>query len=201
MKVMTNDKDIFKIKHNNLRPAKGRILISEPFLQNIYFQRAVILLVEHNLNGSMGFVLNKRTNLIVNDFFPEMKFFPNIPIYLGGPVHANHLFFIHALGNEMIPEGVKVLDNLYFDGNFETLKRYIMQGGVVEGKVKFFLGYSGWSENQLNDEIVRDSWLVGTSSVNNMMQAEGDAFWNSSVDALGNRYKAWKNYPVNPDMN
>ena len=198
---MAYDKDIFKIKHNNLRPAKGRILISEPFLHNVYFQRAVILLVEHNLNGSMGFVLNKRTNLIVNNFFPEMKFFPNIPIFLGGPVHANHLFFIHALGNEMIPEGVKILNNLYFDGNFETLKRYIMQGGVVEGKVKFFLGYSGWSENQLNDEIVRDSWLVGTSSVNNMMQAEGDAFWNSSVDALGNRYKTWKNYPVNPEMN
>jgi putative transcriptional regulator len=198
---MAEEQDIFRIKHNSLRPGKGRILISEPFLQNIYFQRAVILLVEHNQNGSMGFVLNKRTNLIVNNFFPEMKFFPDIPIYLGGPVHANHLFFIHALGDEIIPEGVKVVDNLYFDGNFEALKRYIMQGSPVKGKVKFFLGYSGWGENQLTDEIDRDSWLVGASSVKNIMQSEDDSFWNNAVDSLGGPYKTWKNYPVNPEMN
>ncbi|MDR0794680.1 MAG: YqgE/AlgH family protein [Tannerella sp.] len=198
---MSQEKDIFKIKHNNLRPGKGRLLISEPFLQNIYFQRAVILLVEHNLKGSMGFVLNKRTNLIINDFFPEMKYFPDIPIYLGGPVHSNHLFFIHTLGGEIIPDGVKVAENLYFDGHFEVLKRYIMQGGAVEGKVKFFLGYSGWSENQLIDEIIRDSWLVCNSSIKNIMRAEGDAFWNHSIDSLGSPYKTWKNYPKNPEWN
>ena len=198
---MAKDKDIFKIKHNNLQPRKGRILISEPFLQNVFFQRAVILLIEHNKNGSMGFVLNKRTNLIVNTFFPEMKFFPDIPIYLGGPVHSNHLFFIHSLGEEIIPDGVKVINNLCFDGNFEALKQYILQGGPVEGKVKFFLGYSGWSTNQLTGEIVSDSWLVGNSSINSIMQAEGDSFWTNSVDSLGNQYKIWKNYPVNPEMN
>jgi putative transcriptional regulator len=198
---MAQDKDIFKIKHNNLRPGKGKILISEPFLQNIFFQRAVILLVEHNENGTMGFVLNKRTNLIVNTFLQEMKFYPDIPIYLGGPVHSNHLFFIHALGDKIIPDGVKIVDNLYFDGNFEALKHYIMQGGVVEGKVKFFLGYSGWSENQLTDEIDSDSWLVGNASIKNIMRAEGDSFWNHAVDSLGGKYKTWKNYPVNPYLN
>jgi len=198
---MAKDKDIFKIKHNNLRPGKGKILISEPFLQSVYFQRSVILLVEHNKNGSMGFVLNKRTNLTMNTFFPEMKFFPDIPIYLGGPVHSNHLFFIHALGDEIIPDGVKVIDNLYFDGDFDTLKHYMTQGGSVEGKVKFFLGYSGWSENQLTDEIVRDSWLVGNASIQNIMQAKTDSLWAHAVDSLGKQYKTWKNYPVNPEMN
>ena len=198
---MAQDKDVFRIRHNSIRPGKGRILISEPFLQGVFFQRSVILLVEHNKNGSMGFVLNKRTNLIVNTFFPEMKFYPDIPIYLGGPVHANHLFFIHALGNEIIPDGIKVIDNLYFDGNFEALKRYIMQGGAVEGKVKFFLGYSGWSENQLTDEIISDSWLVGHSSIQHIMQPEVDSLWDTAVDSLGNPYKTWKNYPLNPDLN
>jgi len=149
----------------------------------------------------MGFVLNKRTNLIVNSFFPEIKFLPDIPIYLGGPVHSNHLFFIHSLGDKIIPNGEKIFDNLYFDGNLEALKHYMIQGGPVEGKVKFFLGYSGWSENQLTDEIIRDSWLVSNSSTKNIMQAEGDSFWNNSVDSLGCQYKTWKNYPVNPEMN
>ena len=198
---MANNKDVFKIKHNNLQPRKGRILISEPFLQSVFFQRAVILLVDHNENGSMGFVLNKRTNLTVNTFFPEMKFFPDIPIYLGGPVHSNHLFFIHVLGNEIIPNGLKVIDNLYFDGDFDALKRYVTQGCPVEGKVKFFLGYSGWGESQLTDEIVRDSWLVGNASIQNIMQEEADSLWTHSVDSLGKQYKTWKNYPVNPEMN
>lgn len=89
---MAQYKDIFKIKHNDLQPEKGKILISEPFLQDAYFQRSVVLLVEHNHNGSMGFVVNKPTGLIVNDFFPELKKSPVIPIYLGGPVSSNRLF-------------------------------------------------------------------------------------------------------------
>ena len=198
---MAQKKDIFKVKHNNLRPGKGRILISEPFLQSVYFQRAVILLIEHNLKGSMGFVLNKQTNLVVNDFFPELKDFPSIPIYLGGPVNANHLFFIHSLESDIIPNGVKIMDNLYFDGDFERLKRYILEGGIVNGNVKFFLGYSGWTENQLNEEILRDSWLVGNSSHTNMMLAEDDSFWNHSLDSLGSPYSTWKNYPKYPELN
>ena len=198
---MAQHNDVFKIKRNNVRPAKGKLLISEPFLQGVYFQRSVILLVEHNLKGSMGFVLNKRTNLNVNDFMPELKYFPEIPIYLGGPVNTNHLYFIHSLGDMIVPNGVKIIENLYFDGDFEMLKRYLASGGAVEGQVKFFLGYSGWSENQLNEELMSDSWLVGKSSCQRILMAEDEAFWNFSIDALGSPYNTWKNYPKNPVWN
>jgi len=198
---MAQNKDIFSVKRNNIRPEKGKILISEPFLQGIYFQRAVILLVEHNLKGSMGFVLNKRTDLNVNDFLPELQDLPDIPIYLGGPVHFNHLFFIHLLDDKIVPDGEKVFENLCFDGDFEALKRYIANGGTVEGKVKFFMGYSGWTENQLNEEIIQDSWLVGKTSSTSMMLADGESFWNDSMDLLGSPYAIWKNYPKNPDWN
>lgn len=198
---MAKNKDIFRIKHNNLLPEKGRILISEPFLQNIYFQRAVILLTEHSLKGSMGFVLNKRTDLTVNEFFREFKDVQDIPIYLGGPVNPNHLFFIHTLGNDLIPDSVQITENLCFDGNIEALKSYIVKGGHVEGNVKFFIGYSGWSKNQLNEEIIHDSWLVGKSPVTKMMLSDGETFWYDSIDALGSQYSTWKNYPKNPELN
>ena len=134
---MAQYKDIFKIKHNDLRPEKGKILISEPFLQDAYFQRSVVLLVEHDHNGSMGFVVNKPTGLIVNDFFPELKKFPILPIYLGGPVSSNRLFFIHSLG-PVIPDSVKIEENLYFDGDFEALKRYMLSGNPFNERIKFF---------------------------------------------------------------
>jgi putative transcriptional regulator len=197
---MTQYRDIFKIKHNNSQPEKGNILISEPFLQDAYFQRAVVLLVEHNALGSMGFVLNKKTGFWVNDFFDGFDGIPQIPIYLGGPVSSDRLFFIHSLGN-LIPDSVKIDDNLYFDGDFEVLRHYLLSGKPVHEKIKFFLGYSGWTENQLNGEIKQDSWLVSRSSNRNIMLAEGESFWKHSVESVGGSYMTWINYPKDPILN
>ncbi|MDR2916448.1 MAG: YqgE/AlgH family protein [Tannerella sp.] len=197
---MAQYKDIFKIKHNNLSPEKGKILISEPFLQDAYFQRSVVLLIEHNTNGSMGFVLNKKAGLWVNDFFDGLENVPRIPIYLGGPVSSDHLYFIHSLGN-IIPDSVQIDDNLYFDGDFESLNYYMMSGQPVDGKIKFFLGYSGWTESQLDGEISQDSWLVSKSSNRNIMLAEGESFWKHSVELIGGSYMTWINYPKDPILN
>lgn len=198
---MATYNNIFKITHNNLLPAQGSILISEPFLQDAYFQRSVVLLVEHNTQGSMGFVLNKKTDLIVNTFFPELEEYPEIPIYLGGPVSANRLFFIHSLGDLIVPDSVKIKDLLYFDGDFEALKRYIQNGHSIEGKVKFFLGYSGWTEGQLGNEINKNSWVVSHAAKENVLLADGESFWKNSLEQLGSNYEAWTKYPKDPYLN
>lgn len=197
---MATYNNIFKITHNNLLPAQGSILISEPFLQDAYFQRSVVLLVEHNTQGSMGFVLNKKTDLIVNTF-PELEEYPEIPIYLGGPVSANRLFFIHSLGDLIVPDSVKIKDRLYFDGDFEALKRYIQNGHSIEGKVKFFLGYSGWTEGQLGNEINKNSWVVSHAAKENVLLADGESFWKNSLEQLGSNYEAWTKYPKDPYLN
>lgn len=198
---MATYNNIFKITHNNLLPAQGSILISEPFLQDAYFQRSVVLLVEHNTQGSMGFVLNKKTDLIVNTFFPELEEYPEIPIYLGGPVSVNRLFFIHSLGDLIVPDSVKIKDRLYFDGDFEALKRYIQNGHSIEGKVKFFLGYSGWTEGQLGNEISKNSWVVSHAAKENILLADGESFWKNSLEQLGSNYEAWTKYPKDPYLN
>ena len=198
---MATYNNIFKITHNNLLPAQGSILISEPFLQDAYFQRSVVLLVEHNTQGSMGFVLNKKTDLIVNTFFPELEEYPEIPIYLGGPVSANRLFFIHSLGDLIVPDSVKIKDRLYFDGDFEALKRYIQNGHSIEGKVKFFLGYSGWTEGQLGNEINKNSWVVSHAAKENVLLADGESFWKNSLEQLGSNYEACTKYPKDPYLN
>ncbi len=198
---MATYNNIFKITHNNLLPAQGSILISEPFLQDAYFQRSVVLLVEHNTQGSMGFVLNKKTDLILNTFFPELEEYPEIPIYLGGPVSANRLFFIHSLGDLIVPDSVKIKDRLYFDGDFEALKRYIQNGHSIEGKVKFFLGYSGWTEGQLGNEINKNSWVVSHAAKENVLLADGESFWKNSLEQLGSNYEAWTKYPKDPYLN
>ena len=194
------DKDLFKIKHNNLSPETGRILISEPFLQDFFFQRSVVLLVEHDTNGSMGFVLNKKSGLLLNILMDGLRDIPYIPIYAGGPVAPGNLFYIHSLG-DIIPDSIQISDNLYFDGDFESMNYYLLSGRPVNGKIKFFIGYSGWTTNQLDDEIKHDSWLVGKATSRQVMLADGESFWKKSVEAIGGSYKTWINYPKNPLLN
>ncbi len=198
---MTADNNMFKIMHNNVVPDQGSILISEPFLRDTYFQRAVVLLVEHTASGSMGFVLNKKTDLIVNSFFKELEGVPEIPIYLGGPVSANRLFFIHSLGNVIIPGALPINDELYFDGDFEAFKQYVLSGRPIKGKVKFFLGYSGWSKGQLSEEINENFWVVSHTPSHSIIEAEGDYYWKKELIQLGKKYKTWTNYPKDPYLN
>ncbi len=149
----------------------------------------------------MGFVLNKKTDLFVNNFFPDLEKSPLMPIYLGGPVSPNRLFFIHSLGNTVIPDTVSVNGKLSFDGNFDALKKYILSGHSIEGKVKFFLGYSGWSEGQLGREIDGKSWVVSAPNCESILSAEGESYWKTSLARLGQRYRTWINFPKNPSMN
>ena len=193
--------NIFKITHNNVLPGQGSILISEPFLQDAYFQRSVVLLIEHTQQGSMGLVLNKKTELIVNTFFKDLEGLPEIPIYLGGPVSANRLFFIHSLGDLVIPDALKINDHLYFDGSFDALKRYILNGHSIEGKVKFFLGYSGWTEGQLAGEIDRNSWVVSPAANRSVLIADGESYWKRTLESMGSQYETWTKYPKEPCLN
>lgn len=199
--MATHDNDIFTTAHNGILPARGSILISEPFAQDAYFHRSVVLLVDHDEEGSMGFVLNKKTGFSVNDFFPELDDMPEMPIYLGGPVGSNRLFFIHTLGEPVLPHAVRINNRLCFDGNFDALLHYIRGGNPVEGRIKFFMGYSGWTVGQLDREITRNSWIIGRASNRSILSANGEDFWRQSLESLGNRYEAWAKFPTDPCWN
>lgn len=199
---MAANKNIFKVVHNELLPMPGRLLISEPFLRDSYFQRSVVLLVEHSTeSGSLGFILNKKTTLTVNAVIPEFENLPDIPIYLGGPVASDRLFFVHSLGEEIVPDSVKINDNLYFDGDFSALKEYILKENGVADKVKFFIGYSGWQIDQLKNEIKSDSWAVGLPDDAKVLDDVDESFWKHSVAKLGKKYLPWIQYPKDPYLN
>lgn len=200
---MVEKNNIFKIIHNGLLPLPGRLLISEPFLRDKYFQRSVILLVKHSKEqGSMGVILNKRVPLTLNNIIPDfIGPIPEIPIYFGGPVASDHLFFIHTLGDSIVPNAMKINDNLYFDGDFVALQDYIVAGNDVTGKVKFFIGYSGWQTDQLQKEIKDNSWVVGLPDDKNVFSNNVDTLWKHAVNNLGKKYHYWIHLPKDPYLN
>jgi putative transcriptional regulator len=190
--------DYFKIEHNNVAPMQGKVLISEPFLDDIYFKRSVILLASNENGYFVGFVLNKFTEI---DVHSTIKDFPKFDakVSVGGPVRVDTIHFIHTLG-EAIPDSVKIMDNLWWGGSFDVLKRLITENLIDEGQVRFFLGYSGWEPKQLEREISENSWLVSDLNADEIMNSDS-AIWKETLTKLGNRYKIWTTFPENPTLN
>lgn len=196
---MASNLDIFKIKTNNVAPQKGRILIAEPFLSGNYFNRSVVLLVAYSEKGAVGFILNKKVEFPITEAFPDFPDF-DTEVYLGGPVATDSIYFIHKLGDR-IPGSIHVVDNLYWGGDFDTIKREISLGTIDSSEIRFFLGYSGWDAGQLEEELKDDSWLVTDADQESVMGEMDPNSWFSFVKKVGDRYSIWKNFPENPSMN
>ena len=190
--------DFFSIE-NKLVAEQGRVLISEPFLNDTYFRRSVVLLTEHSEEGSVGFVLNKPVELTVGDV---LKDFPDIDasVSIVGPVNTNTVHYIHTIGDE-VPNSVKVMKNLYWGGDFDTIKNLIVQGRINKDNIRFFLGYAGWSPKQLDNELSEHAWVVTELDAVTIMKSTNLSLWKETLNKLGDKYKTWVNFPENPGLN
>jgi putative transcriptional regulator len=179
---------------------KGKILIAEPsIIGDISFNRSIILLVEHGNNGSIGFILNKPMNLNISDLIPEIE--SNFKIYNGGPVQQDNLYFIHKI-SDLIPESIMISAGLYWSGNFEYVLKLIKKGEINKNDIRFFLGYSGWDSNQLNDELNNNTWILSENSHNkNIITVADEVFWKNKMLDLGGEYSLWSNAPEHPSHN
>src|SRR5512133_902906 len=184
---------------NTLTPQKGRILISEPFLMDNYFKRSIVLITEHNEEVTVGFVLNKPINMKVNEVMTDFPAVNSI-VSLGGPVQTNTLHYIHTLG-DIIPGSIKVIDNIYWGGEFAVIKRLLESKTLNSENIRFFLGYSGWQANQLDDELNDNAWVVADIGSEEIMTPMSKFFWNKTLNRLGKKFQMWSNFPENPQMN
>ena len=196
---MNIDSDIFKIQSNNVLPSRGKILISEPFLRDVTFGRSVILLIDHTEEGSMGLVINKQLPLLLNDIIMEFKYIDEIPLYKGGPIATDTLFYLHTLAD--IPGAIYICKGLYLNGDFEEIKRYILQGNKISEHIRFFLGYSGWESEQLSNEIRENTWLVSEEKKSYLMKSDTKDMWRKALEKLGSKYETWSRFPQVPTLN
>ncbi|MEX1002835.1 MAG: YqgE/AlgH family protein [Crocinitomicaceae bacterium] len=185
--------------YNSLDPKKGRLLITEPFLQNDFFSRSVILLCEHNEEGSFGFVLNNYVDIELSEFEGMPDFETNIS--MGGPVSVKNLYYIHTLGDKL-PGSMQVKDNLYAGGDFEVLKEMMAARQIAHNQIRFFMGYAGWVEKQLEGELKLNSWLVTEiKSIDDIMNTDYTNIWNDYMQHQGGKYKAFAHFPKDASLN
>lgn len=190
--------EFFRYK-NQLKPEKGRLLISEPFLPDPNFERTVVLLCEHNEEGSFGFVVNKPSILKVNEVMEDIKKLEDI-VYVGGPVQQDTLHFLHR--NTTLEGAVKVAHEVYWGGDFEGLISQVDMGIIESKDIRFYLGYSGWGPGQLEAELEEESWIVCDFATDELLfDTEPAMIWKRALDSMGGRFSIYSNYPVDPRMN
>lgn len=184
----------------SLKPKKGKLLIAEPTLTgDVSFNRSVVLLAEHNDEGSVGFILNKPLNYDISDLIEEIK----VPfqVFNGGPVEQDNLYFIHKVPH-LIDNSIEISDGIFWGGDFEKTIALINQKIITETDIRFFLGYSGWSSLQLDQELDSKSWIVVKNKYeSNIIQKSTIAFWKEKMVELGGDYLLWSNAPDNPSLN
>lgn len=195
------DMSIFQIESNKATPRQGSLLVSAPFLKDYHFARSVVLVVEHNDEGSMGIVMNKNfSNLMtLNELVPELASIPPIPLYKACPVGRDTLFYLHTFS--YLKDALPLGNGLYVNGDFEQMKRYILAGGETQGMVRFFMGYAGWQRGQLTQEIEANTWMVSNDSQVDLLNMYLRDLWKESLCDMGGKYAVWSRYPKYPIMN
>ncbi|GAB5399986.1 MAG: YqgE/AlgH family protein [Aureisphaera sp.] len=183
-----------------LKPTKGVLLVAEPsIIGDVSFNRSVVLLAEHNENGSVGFILNKPLEYCLRDFLPEID--SGLKVYNGGPVEQDNLYFIHRVP-ELIPNSIEIANGIYWGGDFNTILGMLQNDELKEDQIQFFLGYSGWSSEQLEEELEVNSWVVTPNKAkNDIIGGCCENFWKEKMIEFGGDYLIWSNAPENPNLN
>lgn len=179
--------------------ATGILLISDPFLKDPNFMRTVVLICEHQANGSIGFVINKYSNQDLGELIEQAEGI-RFPVYDGGPVQPNTLHFVHRCP-ELIPGGVEVTDGIFWGGDFEEVLTLLRAEMITEKEIRFFLGYSGWDDGQLKEEIDEKSWITRAGSQAFVFDLNTQQIWKESLKDMGGEYSQMIHYPTDPQLN
>jgi putative transcriptional regulator len=178
--------------HTTIR--SGQVLIAEPFMLDPYFRRAVVLLCEHHAEGSIGFILNKSTDIAIHDLLEDFPEFEGGQIYYGGPVSTDMLHFIHRKG-DLLPDSTQVARGVWWGGDFDELKTLINHGLIDKDDVRFFVGYSGWSGGQLNEEMEIGSWVTADMHANYAFKMPYNKLWREAMYNKGDVYQVLADIP------
>ena len=178
---------------------KGKILLSSPnLLSDMIFYKSIILIVDENEKGLTGFILNRKSDLYITKDIKSTKKV-KIDLFYGGPVSNNHYYLLKSENDHF--ESIKIHKNLYWGNNLEYLFNQIEDGLIDKEDVIFFQGYSGWDNEQLDDEIENNSWIVLENGIENTFEYKESKSWNKIIKSLGKKYRIWSNSPDDISLN
>jgi putative transcriptional regulator len=177
----------------------GSLLIAGPFLKDPNFQRSVVLLCEHQEQGSMGFILNKTVTQTLDELLPEISTV-QMQVSFGGPLQLDTMQFIHQAPH-LIQGGLEIANGIFWGGDFEKASYLVNAGKLSRTSIRFFAGYSGWSSGQLEGELKEKSWILSPASPGIIFNIEDQHIWKESLQKLGDDFALMANFPIDPSLN
>lgn len=177
----------------------GSLLIADPFLKDPNFMRSVVFMCEHKEEGSFGFLLNQQYNYSLGQLIAGLEHI-EFPVYVGGPVQKDTIHFLHQKP-ALIPGGIEVTDGIYWGGEFESVKDLLLNKKIGRLDIKFFIGYSGWGQGQLEQEMNEKSWLTTTGTRKLLFSTSAINAWKEALKHKGGEFSQLVNYPIDPQLN
>jgi len=178
----------------------GMVLLAEPFMMDPNFASAAVLLCEHTDQGTTGFILNRPLDISVNELLPDFPDF-KAPVFLGGPVQQDTLHFLHRYGPDVINDAQEVIPGLYWGGDFGQLHDLVEQHLIQPDSVRFFVGYSGWGEDQLAHELDHGTWIVADMDPAYLFKNEPENLWREIMYSKGNHFTVLANMDTRAMLN
>ncbi|MCB0664193.1 MAG: YqgE/AlgH family protein [Saprospiraceae bacterium] len=178
---------------------KGTVLLAEPFSLDTNFRRTAVVLTEHQDEGTVGFIMNRKMDVELTDLlsdFPEL----NADVFFGGPVATDSLHYLHNVG-DLLEGSIKIKNGVYWGGDFDKLKFLIDAKLITPQNIRFYIGYSGWSSGQLEEELKYGSWVLADMHANYLFKSRPELLWEQIMTNKGNVFSVIAKMPDTVNWN
>ncbi len=161
----------------------GKLLVSRQTDQR--FAETVILLVEYDSQGAVGLTINRSSNTPISETLRGGEEWSD-PVYLGGPVEMSAVFAL-LRSSDAQEEMQAVLEEVYWAASRPALEK-ILAAGPEAGEARFYLGYSGWSAGQLDNEMRQRSWYIFDGSADLVFDDDPETLWDRLIEQTEQRF-------------
>lgn len=178
---------------------RGTVLLAEPFSLDSNFRRTAVVLTEHQSEGTVGFIMNRKMDVALEDLlsdFPELE----ADVYFGGPVATDSLHYLHNVG-DLLEDSIKIKNGVYWGGDFDKLKFLVESKLITSQNIRFYVGYSGWSSGQLEEELKFGSWVLADMHPNYLFKSRPEFLWEQIMTNKGNVYSVIAKMPDSVNWN
>ena len=185
-----------------LRPARGTLLVAKPHLLDPNFARSVVLLCDHDdETGTFGFVINRRSENSLSEVLAGDHDFAGRrdAVFVGGPVGLDQLAVVHR--EPGLDRALEVLPGVFVGGDAAVLGTRLREKSAPESDLRFLVGYAGWGKGQLAREMEEDTWVVAPGSREWVFDPEPESMWRRVLRSLGGAHALMANAPTDPELN
>lgn len=179
---------------------KGTFMIATPDIEVGIFFRSVVLVCEHNTNGSFGLVINKSLDVELPEEILNVENLanPHVGIRAGGPVQTNQMMLLHT-SNTIPNQTLEICDDVYLGGDLQFLQQIITD---PEGPpVHLCFGYAGWGAGHLEREFLDGGWYLYPASKRHIFDTPPEKLWQTLLREMGGKYATLSMIPEDLSWN